>query len=125
MPQTLQTNRTTDQKQAGSAALDRLQASIDAAQTALKDLRGEVSRDSRDLFHDLGTTVRHGRRNLARSRRRLLKDLEQVPRAMIQGKPTRRPRVTGSAGSTRASSTRSRSRSTNSRQQTAGSLKSS
>ena len=37
-------------KQAGSAALDRARASIEAAETALKNLQGEVSRDSRDLL---------------------------------------------------------------------------
>jgi hypothetical protein len=39
MPQT----RRASAKQAGSAALDRLLASIEAAETALKDLPGEVS----------------------------------------------------------------------------------
>jgi hypothetical protein len=45
-------------KQAGSAALDRLQASIEAAEAALKDLRGEAGRNSRDLLKDVGTTLR-------------------------------------------------------------------
>jgi hypothetical protein len=83
MPQTSRT------KQAGSAALERLQASIDAAETALKDLRGEVSRDSRDLLKDLGTTLKDARRNLTRSRQRIVKDLEQIEQALVKGKAAR------------------------------------
>jgi hypothetical protein len=76
-------------KQAGSAALERLQASIDAAETALKDLRGEMSRDSRDLLNDVGSTVKDARRNLTRSRQRIVKDLEQIDQALMKGKAAR------------------------------------
>jgi hypothetical protein len=41
MPQTLDAKQTGEGKQTGNAALDRLQASIDAAETALRDLRSE------------------------------------------------------------------------------------
>src|SRR6202162_3741028 len=78
-------------KQAGSAALDRLRASIEAAEKALKDLQGEVSRDSRDLLKDVGSTLKTARRNLTRSRRRITKDLEQIEQALVKGKaPARR-----------------------------------
>jgi hypothetical protein len=83
MPQTSRT------KQAGSAALERLQASIEAAETALKDLRGEVSRDSRDLLNDVGTTLKDARRNLTRSRQRIVKDLERIEQALVKGKAAR------------------------------------
>jgi hypothetical protein len=76
-------------KQAGSAALDRLQASIEAAETALKDLRGELSRDSRDLLKDVGTTLHDARRNLTRSRKLIVKDLEQIEQALVKGKAAR------------------------------------
>jgi hypothetical protein len=76
-------------KQAGSAALDRLLASIEAAETALKDLPGEVSRDSRDLLKDIGKTLKTARRNLIRSRRRIVKDLEQIEQALVKGKAAR------------------------------------
>jgi hypothetical protein len=78
-------------KQAGSAALDRLRASIEAAETALKDLRGEVSRNSRNLLKDIGTTLKATRRNLTRSRRRIAKDLEQIEQALVKGKAAARP----------------------------------
>ena len=78
-------------KQAGSAALDRLRASIEASETALKDLQGEVSRDSRDLLKDVGKTLKATQRNLTRSRRRIVKDLEQIERALVKGKPPARP----------------------------------
>jgi hypothetical protein len=73
-------------KQAGSAALDRLRASIEAAETALKDLQGEVSRDSRALLKDVGKTLTTARRNLTRSRGRIVKDLEQIQQALVKGK---------------------------------------
>jgi hypothetical protein len=76
-------------KQAGSAALDRLLASIEAAETALKELPGEVRRDSRDLFKDIGKTLKTARRNVIRSRRRIVKDLEQIEKALVKGRAAR------------------------------------
>ena len=76
-------------KQGGSAALDRLRASIEAAETALKDLQGEVSRDSRALLKDVSKTLRTTRRNLSRSSGRIVKDLEQIQQALVKGKATR------------------------------------
>jgi hypothetical protein len=78
-------------KQAGSAALDRLQASIEAAETALKDLQGEVSRNNRALLKDIGTTLKATRRNVNRSRRRIGKDLQQIQQALVKGKAAARP----------------------------------
>jgi hypothetical protein len=90
-------------KQAGSAALDRLRASIEAAETALKDLQGEVSRDSRDLVKDIGRTLKATQRNLTRSRRRIAKDLEQIERALVKGKAPARPTTKRAAGASRGS----------------------
>jgi hypothetical protein len=81
MPQTSRT------KQPAALRSSRLQASIEAAETALKDLRGEVSRDSRDLLK--GTTLKDARRNLTRSRQRIVKDLEQIEQALVKGKAVR------------------------------------
>jgi hypothetical protein len=78
-------------KQAGNAALDRLQASIDAAETALKDLQGEVSRNNRALLKDIGTTLKATRRNVNRSRRRIAKDLQQIQQALVKGKAAAAP----------------------------------
>jgi hypothetical protein len=93
-------------KQAGSAALDRLRASIEAAETALKDLQGEVSRDSRELLKDIGKTLRATQRNLTRSRRRIAKDLEQLEKALVKGKAPARPAPKKRATSKRATSAR-------------------
>ena len=78
-------------KQAGNAALDRLRASIEAAENALKDLQGEVSRDSRDLLKDIGKTLKATQRNLTRSRRRIAKDIEHLEHALVKGKAPARP----------------------------------
>jgi hypothetical protein len=94
-------------KQAGSAALDRLQASIEAAETALTNLQGEVSRDSRDLLKDIGTTLKATRRNLTRSRRRIAKDLEQIEKALVKGKAPARPAPKRARTAPRASAARS------------------
>jgi hypothetical protein len=76
-------------KQAGSAALDRARASIEAAETALKNLQGEVSRDSRDLLKDVGKTLRTARGNLTRGRRQIIKDFEHMQDALVKGKSPR------------------------------------
>ncbi len=102
MPQTRRT------KQAGSTALDRLGASIEAAETALKDLQGEVSRDSRHVLKDVGTTLKTARGNLTRSRRRIAKDLEQIEQALVKGKAAARPARKRAASAPRASAARSR-----------------
>ena len=50
---------------AGDEALDRLTRSVEAAQDALKDLRKEVSRGTRDVLKDLDTTLKDARRTYA------------------------------------------------------------
>jgi hypothetical protein len=105
-------------KQAGSAALDRLRASIEAAETALKDLQGEVSRDSRDLLKDIGKTLKATQRNLTRSRRRIAKDLEQIEKALVKGKAPARPttkRATSAPRPRAARSTKTRPKSSTKR----------
>ena len=94
-------------KQAGSAALDRLRASIEAAETALKDLQVEASRDSRDLLKDIGKTLKATQRNLTRSRRRIAKDLEQIERALVKGKAPARPTKKRATSAARAGAARS------------------
>jgi hypothetical protein len=91
-------------KQAGSAALDRLRASIEAAETALKDLQGEVSRDSRDLLKDIGKTLKATQRNLTRSRRRIAKDIEHLEHALVKGKSPSRPAAKAATSASRSTS---------------------
>ena len=67
---------------AGSGSLERLHDSIDAAQAALKDLRSEMSRGSRELLEDVEVTLRDARKNLRRVSGRVSKDLEDVQQAL-------------------------------------------
>jgi hypothetical protein len=90
-------------KQAGSAALDRLRASIEAAETALKDLQGEVSGNSRDLLKDIGKTLKATQRNLNRSRRRIAKDIEHLENALVKGKAPSGPAAKSKTTASRAS----------------------
>ena len=71
----------------GPDALGRLNDSIEAAQAALKDLRSEMSRGSRELLRDVDKTLRDARKNLGRTSRRIAKDLEEVQQA-ARGKRT-------------------------------------
>jgi hypothetical protein len=84
----------------GPDALGRLSDSIDAAQAALKDLRSEMSRDSRELVKDLDKTLRDARRNLGRTRRRIAKDLEEVQQAGRGKRTTTARRTSSSRGTT-------------------------
>jgi ABC-type transporter Mla subunit MlaD len=84
-----QTTRSTGRKQpaaGGQAAYERLNASVEAAQAALKELRGELGRGSRELLQDVDVTLRDARKNLRRVSRQLVKELEQLQQAAA-GKP--------------------------------------
>ena len=82
----------------GPDALGRLNDSIEAAQAALKDLRSEMSRGSRDLLKDLDKALRDARKNLGRTSRRIAKDLDEVPRPHgASGRPQRGRRVRATA----------------------------
>ena len=61
--------------------MERLNASVEAAQAALKELRGELDRGSRELLHDVDVTLRDARKNVRRVSRQLVKDLEVVQQA--------------------------------------------
>jgi hypothetical protein len=72
----------------GTGSLDRLSGSIDAAQDALKDLRGELSKGGRDALKDLDVLLRDVRKNLRSTQRTVLKDLEEMQKA-VAGKRAR------------------------------------
>jgi len=89
---------------------------MEATQAALKDLRSEMSRGSRDLLKDVDKTLRDARKNLRRTSRRIAKDLEEVQQA-ARGK-----RATGARGKRTASARgRGSGRRTQSRRTTRGS----
>jgi hypothetical protein len=74
---------------AGEASLERLTQSVEAAQAALKDLRKELSKGSRDVLGDLDMTLRDARKSVRSVRRTVTKDLEEIQHALTAGKPTR------------------------------------
>jgi hypothetical protein len=91
----------------GDKALERLNDSIDAAQAALKDLRSEMSRGSRELLKDVDTTLKDARKNLRGVSRRVVKDLEEVQQA-VAGKRTspQRRKTAGSSSTARRRTTK-------------------
>jgi ABC-type transporter Mla subunit MlaD len=108
---TTQTRPAATRRRTGAArgtpdALGRLSDSIEAAQAALKDLRSEMSRGSRDLVSDVDKTLRDARKNLRRTSRRIAKDLDEVQQA-ARGKRTvgARKAAPSGRGSTRRRST--------------------
>lgn len=91
-------------------ALERLNDSIEAAQAALKDLRSEMGRGSRELLKDVDTTLRDARKNVRSVSRQVARDLDQVQRAARGKKPAGGRRTT----------TRSTPRKTTTRRSTTG-----
>ena len=89
----------------GPDALGRLSDSIEASQAALKDLRSEMSRGSRELLKDLDKTLRDARKNLGRTSRRIAKDLDEVQQAARGKRTTTARRASSSRGSTARRST--------------------
>jgi len=77
-------------RHAGRGALDRLTQSVEAAEVALRDLRKELSKGSRDVLGDLETTLKDARKDLRSVRRTVAKDLAQIEQALVAGKPVRR-----------------------------------
>ena len=82
----------------GHQALDRLNESIEAAEKALKELRGEMSRGSRALLKDMDNTLRDARKSVRSIRREVAKELEDLQRAATgkaasaRGATARKPR---------------------------------
>jgi ABC-type transporter Mla subunit MlaD len=95
------------QAKSGSAALDRLGGSLDAAQDALKDLRRELSKGGRDMLKDLDVLLRDARKNLRGTTRTLVEDLEELQKAAAGKRsaaatraPAKRPTATKRTGTT-------------------------
>jgi hypothetical protein len=76
-------------KGAGEASFERLAQSVEAAQVALKDLRKELSKGTRDALGDLDMTLKDARKNLRSVRRTVSKDLDEIQHALTAGKPAR------------------------------------
>ena len=97
-------------RHAGQVAFDRLTQSVEAAQVALKDLRKELSKGSRDVLADLETTLKDARKDLRSARRTVTRDLEQIPRALVTGKPAKGRGASGKATAARKTTTAARKR---------------
>jgi len=108
--------RTSSRKSTAAASLDRLNASLEAAQKALADLGGTLGRGGRDLLKDVQKLVRDARRDTARLNKTLLADLGQLQKTVTgrgarsrasQKSPTTRKTQTRKAASGGGASTRS------------------
>jgi phage-related minor tail protein len=91
-------------RDAGQTAYDRLTQSLEMAQAALKDLRRELSKGTRDVLDDLDATLKDARKNVRSVSRTVTKDLEQIQQALTAGKPAEpraaRPRRTAAEPTT-------------------------
>jgi hypothetical protein len=109
---------TSSRTSTAAASLDRLNASLEAAQKALTDLGGNLGRGGRDLLKDVQKLVRDARRDTGRLNKTLLADLGQLqktvtgrggkPRAGQKRRTTPKTAPKGASGGT-ASSRSSRS----------------
>jgi predicted nucleic acid-binding Zn-ribbon protein len=89
-------------------ALTRLEKSIDAAESALKDLRGELGSAGRDLLKDLDKTLKDSRKNLRSLSSTVAKDIQKIQKAATKPAARRRPgtRKTKKTASKKSSSKR-------------------
>lgn len=80
----------------GHTALDRLTKSVDAAQDALKDLRGEMSKSSSGVLKEVDTQLKGVRKSLRSTSKSVLKDLDDLQQ-----------KLPGRGGAKKSTSTRS------------------
>jgi predicted nucleic acid-binding Zn-ribbon protein len=112
------TRRTSTAKRGkGHTALDRLTKSVDAAQDALKDLRGEMSRGSAGLLKDIDKQLKDARKNLRGASKSVIKDLEELQQKVTPGakKSSSRGTSRSTGGAKRSTARKSTARSSSSR----------
>ena len=73
----------------GHTALDRLTKSVDAAQAALKDLRGEMSKGSSSLLKDVDKQLKDAHKGLRGASKNVLKDLDGLQQKVASAAPRR------------------------------------
>ncbi|HEY1597833.1 MAG TPA: hypothetical protein VGF74_20710 [Thermoleophilaceae bacterium] len=73
----------------GHTALDRLTNSVDAAQDALKDLRGELGRNSSGILKDVDKQLKDARKGLRGASKSVIKDLEGLQQKVASSVPSR------------------------------------
>src|SRR5881396_2922614 len=81
--------RTSSPKSTAPASLDRLNASLEAAQKALTDLGSNLGRGGRDLLKDVQKLLRDARRDTLRLNKSLITDLNHLQKTVTgrQGRP--------------------------------------
>jgi len=92
----------------GHTALDRLTKSVDAAQDALKDLRGELGRSGSGVLRDLDKQLKDARKSLRGTSKSVLKDLDELQQK-LPGRSGAKSTTTRKSTSTARKSTSSRS----------------
>jgi predicted nucleic acid-binding Zn-ribbon protein len=108
------TRRTSTAKRGkGQSALDRLTKSVDAAQDALKDLRGEMGRGSSGVLKDLDKQLKDARKNLRGASKSVIKELEELQQKVTPGAKKSTSRSSG--GAKRSTARKSTARSSASR----------
>jgi DNA-binding protein HU-beta len=73
----------------GHTALDRLTKSVDAAQDALKDLRGEMSKGSTSVLRDIDKQLKDARKSVRGASKSVIKDLEGLQQKVSSSVPSR------------------------------------
>jgi hypothetical protein len=96
--------RMSSRKSTATASLDRLNASLEAAQKALTELGGNLGRGGRELLKDVQKLVRDARRDTGRLNKTLLADLDQLQKT-VTGRGSR-PRASQKSRTTRKTATR-------------------
>src|SRR5690349_16185482 len=91
----------------GHTALDRLTKSVDAAQDALKDLRGEMGRSSSSILKDVDKQLKDARKSLRSQSKSVLKDLDSLQQK-LPGRGGAKKSTSGAKKSTSSRSTSAR-----------------
>ena len=104
--------RSTSAKRGGEAALKQLNTSLEAAQKAMVELRGNLSRGGHELLKDVHKRIGDARRDTRRLNKSLLEDIGRLQEALGgRGKTGATSRSTGARKSS-ARKTTSRKAST-------------
>ena len=81
----------------GIKALDGLEVSLDNAQTAVTELRSDLSTGGRRLVKDVEAAVKKARRDLARTRKAIQGDLGDLGEALTPKRTNRKPAAKSTA----------------------------
>jgi hypothetical protein len=78
-------SRSKQSKSRGAGSLDRLNESLDAAQSALSDLQGDLGMGARAVVKNVRRLIRDARKDTAKLNRALVKDIGQLGQALTPG----------------------------------------